>query len=488
MGLDYEKIGRRIAEERKHFRKVSQEKMAEDLGMYQADISNLERAKSGSGIYDLHKLELIADYFGISIESLLFGTTEEAHMVSYGHDLELKEYRGKIKTKKQKEVLDTLTGADVRQIQGGFAFEYGPLICYAFPKLQMRLTGEGCMQGFSILKFFLYLFYDDRCIANMIADQTLMEPLICFPKTRALSDLIGADVLDPFDALRTLNPYGPLESFADSEEEREHYGDLERERMNELAPYLEDTALFVESVYVAEDYRRHGYCRLLFDILRKKYGDVVVWANMEPSSGAELSNVAGDWPSLEMSDVGQISLNACVAEHLGFTIDPDDWHRQVEMVTPDGKTEVRTVLVRKCAHYLPPHIQKIVENDGDLVAIGYAMQREKQKDRVPADMVTINDNFNEKRGIYSMNYVFEGKKVYVFGVIRFDADEGENEETYGISYRDPAALGDDGDIGLIRKFDSLEEALQSPATDGIQVVAGLLRGYESLKAEEGHED
>lgn len=65
MGLDYEKIGRRIAEERKHFRKVSQEKMAEDLGMYQADISNLERAKSGSGIYDLHKLELIADYFGI---------------------------------------------------------------------------------------------------------------------------------------------------------------------------------------------------------------------------------------------------------------------------------------------------------------------------------------------------------------------------------------------------------------------------------------
>lgn len=35
--VDYEAIGRRIAEQRKYFHKVSQEKMAEDLGMYQAD-------------------------------------------------------------------------------------------------------------------------------------------------------------------------------------------------------------------------------------------------------------------------------------------------------------------------------------------------------------------------------------------------------------------------------------------------------------------
>ena len=47
MGFDFERLGRRIAEERKHFRKVSQEKMAEDLGMYQADISNIERARKG---------------------------------------------------------------------------------------------------------------------------------------------------------------------------------------------------------------------------------------------------------------------------------------------------------------------------------------------------------------------------------------------------------------------------------------------------------
>lgn len=47
MQIDYDKVGKRIAEERKFIRHVSQEKMAEDLGMYQADISNLEHARKG---------------------------------------------------------------------------------------------------------------------------------------------------------------------------------------------------------------------------------------------------------------------------------------------------------------------------------------------------------------------------------------------------------------------------------------------------------
>ena len=65
--IDYEKIGRRIAEERKYIHKISQEKMAEELGMYQADISNMEKAKKSSGINDLSKLDMIADYLGIPL-------------------------------------------------------------------------------------------------------------------------------------------------------------------------------------------------------------------------------------------------------------------------------------------------------------------------------------------------------------------------------------------------------------------------------------
>ena len=45
--------------------------------MYQADISNMEKAKSGSGITDLVKLDMIADYFDMPLETLLFGRRQD---------------------------------------------------------------------------------------------------------------------------------------------------------------------------------------------------------------------------------------------------------------------------------------------------------------------------------------------------------------------------------------------------------------------------
>ena len=75
--INADNIGKRIRMLRKQ-KHVSQERMAEDLGMYQADISNLERAIGGSGITDLFKLDMIADYFGITLVELLNGSPESA--------------------------------------------------------------------------------------------------------------------------------------------------------------------------------------------------------------------------------------------------------------------------------------------------------------------------------------------------------------------------------------------------------------------------
>ena len=75
--INADNIGKRIRMLRKQ-KHVSQERMAEDLGMYQADVSNLERAIGGSGITDLFKLDMIADYFGISLVELLNGSPESA--------------------------------------------------------------------------------------------------------------------------------------------------------------------------------------------------------------------------------------------------------------------------------------------------------------------------------------------------------------------------------------------------------------------------
>ncbi len=93
--INAENIGKRIRMLRKQ-KHVSQERMAEELGMYQADISNLERALGGSGITDLFKLDMIADYFGITLVELLNGFPESANgsaseeKKSEGH--ELKDY------------------------------------------------------------------------------------------------------------------------------------------------------------------------------------------------------------------------------------------------------------------------------------------------------------------------------------------------------------------------------------------------------------
>ena len=66
-------IGKRIQEQRKYIKHVSQERMADDLCMYQADISNLEKGKKGSGIMDLEKLIRLSEYLSVSLEFLIFG-------------------------------------------------------------------------------------------------------------------------------------------------------------------------------------------------------------------------------------------------------------------------------------------------------------------------------------------------------------------------------------------------------------------------------
>lgn len=51
--------------------------MAEDLQMYQPDLSALENNKPGCGIWDLAKLEMIAGYLNIPLRYLLFGEGED---------------------------------------------------------------------------------------------------------------------------------------------------------------------------------------------------------------------------------------------------------------------------------------------------------------------------------------------------------------------------------------------------------------------------
>ena len=142
--IDFDKIGKRIFEERKYLHRISQEKMALDLGMYQADISNLGKAKKGSGISDLYKLDLIADYFDIPLESLLFGRRQDNMEKYYGSKMQINPFTGKLSAKHQ-TLLRGLMGAGSdenaeTELENVVAYKCGPYMIYEAHEFQVEFT------------------------------------------------------------------------------------------------------------------------------------------------------------------------------------------------------------------------------------------------------------------------------------------------------------------------------------------------------------
>ena len=226
--VDYEKIGQRITEQRKYLRRLSQEKMAEDLGMYQADISNLEKAKKGSGITDLYKLDLIADYLGVPLEKLLFGKGDEKMVKYYGKKMELEPSTKKIEKPHQK-LLAILTGQKEEEIRAD-TYQCGPYSIYVLVEHQMTLGEHSTIvdnriqnPGSTLTKLHTYIFMGTEVIGAMVASVTTAMQHVFQPQLEMLQEMIQGDILDVTDVLRTLNPFWALYMFADSADETEKY-------------------------------------------------------------------------------------------------------------------------------------------------------------------------------------------------------------------------------------------------------------------------
>ena len=100
--IDMETIGKRIRERRLELG-MTQAELAEKIGCGQDKISLLERARKGSNIYDLNKLEQICDALSIHLKELLFySTTEEVQPMTIS-SAEAREREDQ----KLKEVLET---------------------------------------------------------------------------------------------------------------------------------------------------------------------------------------------------------------------------------------------------------------------------------------------------------------------------------------------------------------------------------------------
>lgn len=490
--IDFDKIGKRIFEERKYLHRISQEKMALDLGMYQADISNLEKAKKGSGISDLYKLDLIADYFDIPLESLLFGRRQDNMEKYYGSKMQINPFTGKLSAKHQ-TLLRGLMGAGSdenaeTELENVVAYKCGPYMIYEAHEFQVEFTdsdpAEQDPQNF-LEKMHLYVIYQEEVIGCMTACMTTIMQHVFQPAFEKLKTFIMPDIFELNDTLHVLNPYMLMYHNAITAEEKEKYEDQMYQRMDELRKAGENRIIFyVENAYVREDCRRNGILRMMVDVLKKKAPGCIIRLSLEPTSGEELSSEYSYFPTYEAAEIGQISLNASIAEHLGFMIDEKTVKRQAQRVEEDGSVVTEMVPIRRNAYLLPKQIRYLLKRDGDLTSRGRAREKTLGNEADKPKTIDVYNGAWKKFG-----FIVSIKMVYSDGTVFAFARGMDWEHRFlGVSKENPALTGNF--VETLEKYDRLEDAVDSRYYNGLSVAEKLLGAlyFGTVRPEDVHFD
>lgn len=478
--VDYEKIGKRIQEQRKYIRRISQEKMAEALGMYQADISNLEKAKSGSGITDLTRLEIIADYFDMPLETLIFGRRQDQMDKYYGAKMQLKESTQKWPRKhetimrKLMGIEEAVTSDDVQQ--KARLFECGAYRVYVVNERQQLINGRtksGEALFDTLVKHHVYVIYQDEVIASLTAYVTFVVQHLVPEAFETLKTFILPDVFDLDETVHHLNPYTLLYRYAADEEEQAKMESYMAQRADAIIRAGEERIIYyVENAYVREDCRGNGIFRMMIDLLKMLSEACIIRLSLEPTSGAELDTEYDCVPTYEASTLGQIHLNASIAEHLGFAIDSVTVNRKAERLEEDGKLTIETVPIRRNAYYFPKRIRNLLNGDRELLAQGRARKRLIDGDDKKPSVIDLYHSAWKKLGfVASIKLDFEDETVYVFA-------RGMDWKSHwvGVSKENPAPNGDY--VETMERYNTLKDAENSKYFLGMMVAEQLLgAGY-----------
>ena len=257
--------------------------------------------------------------------------------------------------------------------------------------------------------------------------------------------------------------------------------------------------IYIQSVYVRTDYRQHGLFRLFIDYLKTLYEGCILWLNLEPTSGMELNSEYSMYPVYTVSEVGQMNLNAMIAEKVGFTVDPDAWHKDVEAVDENGNSVIKQVEVRKIAYFLPKEIQEIIKNDGDLVALGRAKQKllhatgksKTTDDDVKALGIDYGESIDFSSGkiegyyLYMMRMIpesgkYKGRRVFVYAA----QSEGEDDKyRFGVSGKNPLEYGIDHD-DQDEQYEWLDDATESEMFEHLCLVNSMMNGILSAREDD----
>lgn len=387
--IDYKKIGRRIQEQRRYIKKVSQEQMAEDLMMYQADVSNLEKAKKGSGITNLDRLEIIADYFSIPVQSLIFGLENE--MIPYFKRKSVIVREQKENEKHIKILSDLLDTCVYHPIMYS-SDAYKTYIVEAtieradMPQEMFDKEADVSIPSLSLPRYYFFTFYEDDLVAVMTVDKTDLYMNACQDYIAALTRTLYYKILDVTDVVRRLNPYVPLINFLDDSEKVDEYVTKCQERAADLLSLGENNpVLYIEDVYVIEQARRKGIFTMLLDVLNLMFPEAILSLNMEPSKDGLLIEGDGE-DCLTPDDIITMKENGIIAQKTGFVVDTNAWGLMVK----DTDGEKKKIKVEKCAYFFPKKYHELMSKDGDLVSYGISLQAKKYHEE--QEMIDSNED------------------------------------------------------------------------------------------------
>ena len=340
---------------------------------------------------------------------------------------------------------------------------------YVAHEIQIQYTGKDSDEEDPmdhIVKTHLYVVYQDEVIGCMTAYVTTVMQHIYQPAFEKMKTFIWPDI---FDLDETLNPYWLLYQYSLSEDEEEEFRTKMLQRMDELRGAGENRVIFyVENSYVREDCRRNGIFRMMVDVLKKLNASAIIWLSLEPTSGAELSTEYSYHATYEASELGQINLNASIAEHLGFTIDSKTVDRQAERIEEDGTVVVETVPVRRTAYFLPKKIRNILNGDSDLLAYARARKKTLAGEEEKPNVVDVFQGAWKKYGfIMSIKMVYSNETVYAFA-----RGMDWKSRWLGVSKGNPAPTGEF--VETTEKYDSLKDAENSKYYLGLKVAEQLL--------------
>lgn len=479
--IDYGKIGSRIKEERKYIHKLSQEKMAEELGMYQADISNLEKAKKGSGITDLDKLDLIAEYFGMSLQTLLFGGSENMPVYA-GDTMVLKPEKKKI-PKNHRKVLEKLINKDLDHVNIT-TFSCGPYsLYYAFEIIQ--ITPLDNQMNNPIPKMHAHIFYRSELVAVMTAFMTTLMHHVFQPSFHQLKYVMETDVFNAENTMDILNPYWSLYTYyndeADSENKEQIFHNM-TQRMDQLKAKNPNRVIYyVDSLYVREDARQKGIMRMCIDLLKKITKNPMIWLNMLPAAEQHGSPVFQK-TFYSASDIGQLHINAAIAEKLGFTIDTYVENIASTVINADGEPEIQAVKGHKIAYLLPEDISDIIDEESELTDYVRSMkQLGVLQYKEPAELgIHISEIDDWTVGEFRLDVFSELEKS---GTIYCYAAQYKNlvsERKYVVSLISAFAAGVDQD-DVLEYYDSLDEATFSDYYENLHLADSLLSEHLKYK-------